>query len=460
MNSPHISIFSAGGTLLGQFGLGTYSSNPEPTTITQVDNPTDIFLDSTAQEVYVVDDNGLYGRVDVFDMNGLFKRQIGNGILNAPFGAALDGLGYLYVADSANNRVVKFTTSGQMKLQFGSAGSGPGQLAAPTGVALGPDGNVYVGETDFGAYHNQRISVFSSTGRFVRSFGGPGTGNDQFGTNIGNMQFDASGLLWVSDMANYRIQVLDRYGTFSQSFGSGSGTSLGQFGSNVGITPAQAFDGGFYVTDQGNSRVQRYYNCGSTPTPTFTPTPTPAPTPFSRGLNLRLDGNTSSNYTDHSAGLWLADQAYSSGGFGYISGEGGTQSTSSVPVSGTSDPTLYQTYRKGTPLGFEFTLPTGSYQVTLKFADFISTASAQNVMNVTSQGLTVIKGLDVYGAVGTAYALDRTFRVDAVSGTPMAVTLTGTTGQAFLSAIEVTALQQGNGMQIFLSEPGGGALTP
>ncbi len=449
-HGPLVSIYSAGLSLIGQFGLGYYP----PLLTGQLADPTAILVDPVALEVYVVDYNGYsgQGRVDVYDFNGVFKRQVGNGLLSQPYDAALDGLGNLYVADKGNNRVAKFTTAGQFEQSIGSNGSLPGQLTAPQGIAVGPDGNIYVGET----YPNQRISAFSPSGAFVRMFGGPGSGNGQFGNGITSLQFDAGGLLWVSDSQNYRVQVLDRYGDFLESIGT-NGSGLGQFGYPFAALPA--YDGGLYVADASNNRIQRFYNCGPTITPTPTATPTPAATPFSGGFNLLLDGG-SGNYSDNSGNLWLADQAYASGGFGYVTGEGGTQATSSLPVSGTANPGLYQTYRYGSTLGFEFTLPAGAYQVTLKFADFISTGRGQNVMNVASQGLTVVQGLDVYGTVGPDTALDRTFRVNAVSGTPLGVTLTASTGQAFLSAVEVTALQQGNGMQIFLSEPGGGALAP
>src|SRR5947199_426896 len=59
--------------------------------------------------------------------------------------------------------------------QWGESGSGPGQLLYPRGIAVGPNGNVYV--TDHG---NNRVQVFTSNGDFVTQWGSYGSGNGQF----------------------------------------------------------------------------------------------------------------------------------------------------------------------------------------------------------------------------------------------------------------------------------------
>ena len=70
---------------------------------------------------------------------------------NDPKGLALDGAGHVYVADSANHRIRKITPDGFVSTLAGSGRKGSEDGAAamatftePTGVALGPDGDVYV----------------------------------------------------------------------------------------------------------------------------------------------------------------------------------------------------------------------------------------------------------------------------------------------------------------------------
>jgi DNA-binding beta-propeller fold protein YncE len=61
------------------------------------------------------------------------------------------------------------TPSGKLATTWGPWGSGPGALAGPRDLALGPDGNLYVADT-----LNHRVQVFSSTGQPLRSWGGVG----------------------------------------------------------------------------------------------------------------------------------------------------------------------------------------------------------------------------------------------------------------------------------------------
>uniref|UniRef100_A0A1X7SNH5 6-bladed beta-propeller n=1 Tax=Amphimedon queenslandica TaxID=400682 RepID=A0A1X7SNH5_AMPQE len=85
----------------------------------------------------------------------------------------------------------KFSPDGKFVGQFGTEGSGPGQLNWPTGIAIDAavTGLVYVSERG-----NHRISVFTSDGAFVRKFGSEGRSIDQFYNPYG-LAFDKDGLL-------------------------------------------------------------------------------------------------------------------------------------------------------------------------------------------------------------------------------------------------------------------------
>jgi hypothetical protein len=72
-----------------------------------------------------------------------------------PRGLAVDGAGFLYVADAARSSVTKLDENGAVISTWGSPGSGPGQLAAPSGVAVDAQGRVVVVERD-----NNRLQVF------------------------------------------------------------------------------------------------------------------------------------------------------------------------------------------------------------------------------------------------------------------------------------------------------------
>ena len=61
-------------------------------------------------------------------------------------GIALDNWDYIYVADTDNHRIQKFTSEGQFMDVGGSCGSGDGQLARPYGIATDSSGFIYVTE--------------------------------------------------------------------------------------------------------------------------------------------------------------------------------------------------------------------------------------------------------------------------------------------------------------------------
>ena len=77
--------------------------------------------------------------------------------VHEPIGLAIDGKNTLWVVDSGNNRVERFNLEGEYLTQFGSSGSGPGQLSAPQGITA-TNGALYVADTG-----NNRVERWAST---------------------------------------------------------------------------------------------------------------------------------------------------------------------------------------------------------------------------------------------------------------------------------------------------------
>ena len=90
----------------------------------------------------------------IFDQWG--SSGSGDGQLNGPGGIAVDSAGNIYVADTGNNRVQKFGKSGQFLTKWGSIGSANGQFHRPEGIAVDSNGNVFVADAD-----NHRVQVFN-----------------------------------------------------------------------------------------------------------------------------------------------------------------------------------------------------------------------------------------------------------------------------------------------------------
>ena len=80
----------------------------------------------------------------------------GDGQFLSPHGVAVASDGSVYVADSENNRIQRFTSAGVFVSQWGNEGTGDGQFLSPWGVAVASDGSVYVADTG-----NNRIQKFS-----------------------------------------------------------------------------------------------------------------------------------------------------------------------------------------------------------------------------------------------------------------------------------------------------------
>lgn len=128
--------------------------------------PQDVAVHPVSGNVYVLDaDNG---RVQILNSSGDYMGGwAGTWIL--PFGISADpNTGDIYVAETGGYQIHRYTDSGAALASWGERGDLAGQMAWPRGVAVGPDGAVYVADTD-----NERIQKFSPDGAFVGMFHGP-----------------------------------------------------------------------------------------------------------------------------------------------------------------------------------------------------------------------------------------------------------------------------------------------
>jgi len=130
----------------------------------------------------------------------------GDGQFKQPRGIAIDSSGDVYVAEDANDRIQKFDSDGTFLTKWGSEGSGDGQFKDPYGVAVDADGNVYVVDST-----NDRVQKFTynagtSTYDYATKWGAFGTGDGQFWYPAG-IALHPNGDVYIADQGNNRIQV-------------------------------------------------------------------------------------------------------------------------------------------------------------------------------------------------------------------------------------------------------------
>lgn len=186
--------------------------------------------------------------------------QGGEPLLVEPKGVAIAPDGRIFVTEGRANRVTVFNQDGTIGATWGRGGSGDGEFNEPWGIAVGPGGEVYVADT-----WNHRIQKFTPDGRFVTAWGGlVDTSRDPQGApgrfwGPRDIAIGPDGLLYVTDTGNKRVQVFDTSGTFVRTFG-GAGTEPGRFNEPVGL----AFAGDeLLVADAWNGRIQRLTRDGT-----------------------------------------------------------------------------------------------------------------------------------------------------------------------------------------------------
>jgi beta-galactosidase len=151
---------------------------------------------------------------------------------------------------------------------------------------------------------------------------------------------------------------------------------------------------------------------------------------------IAVNVGSNADFIDEQNRVWLADQPYTAGSWGFI-GDSAKWIYSSPPdrnILGTTDDPVYQTMQEGLS-SYKFDVPDGNYEVELLFAETKFEQPGKRVFSVKINGKTVIENLDVAATAKPRHAFDRKFTTAANGG--LTVEFVPVVGEPVLSGIRV-----------------------
>jgi len=188
-----------------------------------------------------------------FDPAGRLLKSFGAGLFAYPHGFTVDQEGNLWATDvndaevvlgmSARNaagvvmgqEVLKLSPNGQVLMALGKegvSGNGPDTFDRPTGVAIAPNGDIFVTDGHLpNAHNNGRVLKFSKDGKFIKSWGKRGSAPGDFDEPHDIFLGGSQNRIYVADRRNQRIQVFDQDGNFIaawKQFGEPSSVFVGK----------------------------------------------------------------------------------------------------------------------------------------------------------------------------------------------------------------------------------------
>jgi sugar lactone lactonase YvrE len=221
--NPHMVHFTNAGGLVGTWTFPPRYSG----------SPNGVAVDGSGN-VFVTDYDG--GSVLKYTSSGALITSWGS--LSQPVALAVDGPGNVYVLELSGQQVRKFTSGGALLATFGSAGTGPGQFQVPEGIALDAGGRIYVADGG-----RNRILRFLADGTFDMEFTTPGAPSDVAVGPDGNLYVVGPNISAAYQYSPDGVLL----GTFVPP--DGFGTAF-----RIAIGPT----GTIFIAEQSNNRISKF----------------------------------------------------------------------------------------------------------------------------------------------------------------------------------------------------------
>ena len=272
-NNSAIRMISPSGLISTIAGTGTagYSGDGGAATAAMLRNPFGVFVDSTGY-IYVADSGN--NRVRRFTLGGAISTLAGDGnatTLNNPTSVYVDNAGRVYISETGNNRIRMFDGGALTTVAGGGTGGDGGlatsaRLSGPRGIFGDSAGNIYFADTT-----NQRIRRFTPGG-IINTFAGNGTAGfsgdggsataaalrNPFGVFVSN-----TGSIYIADTFNNRIRRFDVGGNITTIAGDGTTGASGDGGiityADLNLPRGGSFDstGNLYFADTLHNRIRK-----------------------------------------------------------------------------------------------------------------------------------------------------------------------------------------------------------
>ena len=135
------------------------------------------------------------------------------GMLEGPCGVAVNERNEIAVTDNNNHRVSVFSSDGTLLKSFGRKGNKEGEFNLPVGIAFDKNRNIIVVDGN-----NHRVQVFSDQGEYLNQFSEQGSLDhqlkDPYGLSIGS-----DGNIIVADSGNKVVKIFSPSGQFLWKIG-------------------------------------------------------------------------------------------------------------------------------------------------------------------------------------------------------------------------------------------------
>jgi len=175
----------------------------------------------------------------------------GKGQFDSPEAIAVDGNGIVFIADTGNGRIEKFSPTGAFSSIIKIAGNGHGQRAEPSGIAVDHVGHIYVADVS-----RQCVEKLTPDGTLIGEWKGPEPGF--YGPR--RIAIDRDNSIYVVDQGRTRIVKFSPDGSVLSVWGS-KGSGDGQFDDPTSVAVDLKTDR-VYVADPRNKRIQVFDSTG------------------------------------------------------------------------------------------------------------------------------------------------------------------------------------------------------